>query len=99
MTSELSAALASELAGVFGALIDTAVVTTPAEVRPSGHAAGHDQVGQRRPRRRRTVLRRGRRRGGDGLVMGLNETPPEASILDSLREALTQALRPRRSRK
>ena len=36
MTSELSAALASELAGVFGALLDTAVVTTPTDVRPSG---------------------------------------------------------------
>jgi flagellar motor switch protein FliN/FliY len=93
MTSELSAALASELAGVFGALIDTAVVTTPAEVRPSGqywlatiksdnaaHGVGElcfDEVGAA---------------AVTALVMGLNETPPEASILDSLREALTQAL-------
>ena len=93
MTSELSAALASELAGVFGALIDTPVVTTPAEVRPSGqywlatiksdnaaHGVGElcfDEVGAA---------------AVTALVMGLNETPPEASILDSLREALTQAL-------
>jgi len=93
MTSELSAALASELAGVFGALIDTPVVTTPAEVRPSGqywlatiksdnpaHGIGElcfDEVGAA---------------AVTALVMGLNETPPEASILDSLREALTQAL-------
>jgi flagellar motor switch protein FliN/FliY len=93
MTSELSAALASELAGVFGALIDTAVVTTPAEVRPSGqhwlatiksdnpaHGVGElcfDEVGAA---------------AVTALVMGLNETPPEASIVDSLREALTQAL-------
>ena len=93
MTSELSAALASELAGVFGALIDTPVVTTPAEVRPSGqywlatiksdnaaHGVGElcfDEVGAA---------------AVTALVMGLDETPPEASILDSLREALTQAL-------
>ena len=93
MTSELSAALASELAGVFGALIDTPVVTTPADVRPSGqywlatiksdnpaHGVGElcfDEVGAA---------------AVTALVMGLNETPPEASILDSLREALTQAL-------
>jgi hypothetical protein len=36
MTSGISAALASELAGVFGALLDTPVVTTPTDVRPSG---------------------------------------------------------------
>ncbi|HEV8395354.1 MAG TPA: FliM/FliN family flagellar motor switch protein [Vicinamibacterales bacterium] len=93
MTSELSAALASELAGVFGALIDTAVVTTPTDVRPSGrhwvaivksdnpaHGTGElcfDEVGAN---------------AVTALIMGLNESPPEASILDTLREVLTQAL-------
>lgn len=93
MTSELSAGLASELAGVFGALIDTPVVTTPTDVPPSGqhwlatitsdnpaHGIGElcfDEVGAA---------------AVTALVMGLNEAPPEASILDSLREALTQAL-------
>ena len=93
MTSELSAGLASELAGVFGALLDTQVVTTPADVRPSGrhwvatiasgnpaHGTGElcfDEVGAA---------------SVTALIMGLNESPPEASILDTLREALTQAL-------
>ena len=93
MTSELSAALASELAGVFGALLDTAVVTTPTDVRPSGrqwvatirsdsssHGTGEvcfDEVGAA---------------SVTALVMGLNEAPPDASILDTLKEALTQAL-------
>lgn len=93
MTSELSAGLASELAGVFGALIDTTVVTTPTDVAPSGqhwlatiksdnpaHGIGElcfDEVGAA---------------AVTALIMGLNEAPPEASILDSLREALTQAL-------
>lgn len=93
MTSELSAALASELAAVFGALLDTAVVTTPTEVRPSGrhwvatitsdnaaHGAGElcfDEVGAA---------------SVTALIMGLDEPPPEASILDTLREALTQGL-------
>jgi flagellar motor switch protein FliN len=93
MTSELSAALASELAGVFGALLDTQVVTTPTDVRPSGrqwiaviksdssaHGVGEicfDEVGAA---------------SATALIMGLNETPPDASILDTLREALTQAL-------
>ena len=53
MTSELSAALASELAGVFGALLDTPVVTTPADVRPSGRhwvaTIESDNAGARRP--------------------------------------------------
>ena len=93
MTSEISAALASELAGVFGALLDTAVVTTPTDVRPSGrqwvatirsdssaHGTGEicfDEVGAA---------------SVTALVMGLNEAPPDASILDTLKEALTQAL-------
>jgi len=93
MTSELSAALASELAGVIGALVDTPVVTTPTDVRPSGrqwvaviksdsgaHGVGElcfDEVGAA---------------SVTALIMGLNEAPPEASILDTLREALTQAL-------
>jgi flagellar motor switch protein FliN len=93
MTSELSAALASELAGVFGALLDTPVVTTPTDVRPSGrqwiaaiksdnpsHGVGEicfDEVGAA---------------AVTALVMGLDEAPPDASILDTLREVLTQAL-------
>src|SRR4051812_24320635 len=93
MTSEVSAALASELAGVFGALLDTPVVTTPTDVRPSGrqwvavvksddgaHGVGElcfDEVGAA---------------SVTALIMGLNEAPPDASILDTLREALTQAL-------
>jgi len=93
MTSELSAALASELAGVIGALLDTPVVTNPTEVRPSGrqwvaviksdssaHGVGEicfDEVGAA---------------SVTALIMGLNDTPPDASILDTLREALTQAL-------
>jgi flagellar motor switch protein FliN/FliY len=93
MTSELSAALASELAGVFGALLDTQVVTTPTEVRPTGrhwvatiksdlaaHGSGElcfDEVGAA---------------SVTALIMGLDEAPPEASILDTLKEALTQGL-------
>ena len=93
MTSEISAALASELAGVFGALLDTPVVTTPTDVRPSGrqwiaviksdngsHGVGEicfDEVGAA---------------SVTALVMGLNEAPPDSSILDTLREAMTQAL-------
>jgi flagellar motor switch protein FliN len=93
MTSELSAALASELAGVFGALIDTVIATTPTDSRPTGrhwvaaiasdnpsHGAGElcfDEVGAA---------------SVTALVMGLDEAPPEASVLDTLREALTQAL-------
>jgi flagellar motor switch protein FliN len=93
MTSELSAALASELAGVIGALLDTPVVTTPTDVRPSGrqwvaaiksdsasHGVGEmvfDEVGAA---------------SVTALIMGLNEAPPDASILDTLREVLTQAL-------
>lgn len=93
MTSEISAALASELAGVFGALLDTPVVTTPTDVRPSGrqwiaviksdngsHGVGEicfDEVGAA---------------SVTALVMGLNEAPPDSSVLDTLREAMTQAL-------
>ena len=93
MTSELSAALASELAGVFGALLDTPVVTTPTDSRPTGrhwvatvksdnpaHGVGElcfDEVGAA------SVA---------ALIMGLDEAPPEASILDTLREVLTQSL-------
>ena len=93
MTLELSAALASELAGVFGALLDTPVVTTPTEVRPSGrhwvatirsdnpgHGSGElcfDEVGAA---------------SVTALIMGLDEAPPEASTLDTLRETLTQGL-------
>jgi flagellar motor switch protein FliN/FliY len=93
MTSELSAALASELAGVLGALLDTQVVTTPTEERVSGRhwkatiksdAPAHgtavlclDEVGA-------TAL--------TALIMGLTQTPPEASTQDTLQEALTQAL-------
>jgi flagellar motor switch protein FliN/FliY len=93
MTSDLAAGIASELAGVFGALVDTPVITTPTDVRPSGrhwiatiksdnssHGMGElcfDEVGAA---------------AITALVMGLNEGPPEASVLDTLREALTQAL-------
>jgi flagellar motor switch protein FliN len=93
MTSELSAALASELAGVFGALLDTPVATTPTDSGPTGrhwvaivksdnpaHGSGElcfDEVGAA---------------AVTALIMGLNEAPPEASILDTLREALTQGL-------
>jgi flagellar motor switch protein FliN len=93
MTSELSAALASELAGVFGALLDTPVVTSPTDERPAGRhwkatvksdnpAHGTaifcvDEVGA-------TAVA--------ALIMGLDEAPPEASTQDTLQEALTQAL-------
>jgi len=93
MTSELSAALAGELAGVLGALLDTPVVTTPTEERPAGRhwkatiksdTPAHgtavlciDEVGA-------AAL--------TALIMGLAEAPPEASTQDTLQEALTQAL-------
>jgi flagellar motor switch protein FliN/FliY len=93
MTSELSAALAGELSGVFGALLDTPIVTTPADSRPTGRHwratiksdnAAHgvalvciDEVGA-------TALA--------AQIMGLTEPPPDASTQDTLQEALTQAL-------
>lgn len=93
MTSELSAALAGELSGVFGALLDTPIVTTPTDSRPTGRHwratiksdnAAHgvalvciDEVGA-------TALA--------AQIMGLTEPPPDASTQDTLQEALTQAL-------
>ena len=93
MTSELSAALVNELIGVFSALLDTPVVSTPTDDRPSGRhwratiksdTPAHgtavvciDEVGA-------TTLA--------AAIMGLTETPPEASTQDTLQEALTQAL-------
>jgi flagellar motor switch protein FliN/FliY len=93
MTSELSAALVNELVGVFSALLDTPVVASPTEERPSGrhwratlksdnpaHGAASvcvDEVGA-------TTLA--------AMIMGLTEAPPEASTQDTLQEALTQAI-------
>ena len=93
MTSELSAALTEELTGVFSALLDTPIVATPTDSRPTGrhwratiksdnsaHGAALvciDEVGA-------TALA--------AQIMGLTEAPPEASTQDTLQEALTQAL-------
>ena len=87
MTSELSAALASELAGVFGALLDTPVVTTPTDEPADAAATGW-------PRSSRTTPAHGvgelcfdevGAAAVTALIMGLDEAPPEASIADTLR--------------
>jgi flagellar motor switch protein FliN/FliY len=93
MTSLLSMALASELAGVFGALLDTQFVQQPTDERPAGRywlvtiASGKPIHGTARLRFDEV--------GAAALtahVMGLTEQPPDASILDTLREVVTQGL-------
>ena len=93
MTSELSTALVNELVAVFSALLDSPVVTTPTDDRPSGRH-WRATITSDSPAQGSAVVRVDEV-GATTLaaaIMGLDEAPPEASTQDTLQEALTQAL-------
>ena len=93
MTPELASAIASELATVLGALLDTPMVSSKVDQRLTGRhwaatvVAEHEAQGA-------AILCFDELGAAavTGLVMGLDEAAPEASIADTLRETLTQAL-------
>jgi flagellar motor switch protein FliN/FliY len=93
MTTQLTAAIAEELAIVLGALLDTPVVTSPSDEHPSGRhwvaVVKTDHVAHG------TAMLRFDEVGAaavTSLIMGLTEAAPEAAISDTLREAVAQAL-------
>jgi len=93
MTPELASAIASELATVFGALLDTPMVSTNVDQALTGRHWAATVVADHEGQGAATLcFDKLGAAAITGLVMGLDEAAPEAAIADTLRETLTQAL-------
>ncbi len=93
MTPELASAIASELATVFGALLDTPMVASQVDQPLKGRHWAATVVAAHEVQGAATLCFDELGAGAvTALVMGLDEAAPEASIADTLRETLTQAL-------